>query len=116
MKRLLPLALALFLAACAAGGQTQDGAQVLRGFPGLLLPAAFLGIIVGIVQQAQPRKNRYRANSHSTRAMVGRYIFHLIDLADSRSVSSALERREEHIALRFPACDWNSRSSSLLFC
>lgn len=39
MKRLLPLALALFLAACAAGGQTQDGYQI--------------GIVTGSVSQAE---------------------------------------------------------------
>lgn len=43
--------------------------------------------------------------------MLGAYIFRPIDLADSRRVSSALERREEYVSLIFPACDWNSFSS-----
>ena len=98
----------LTLPGCRAdgsGGETNDSAQILCGLTSLHLPAAILRVIAGVIQQTHPRSHRCRTNSHSTRMMVGMYIFHLIELADSRSVSSALERREEYVSLIFPACD-----------
>lgn len=88
-----------------SGGKTNDSAQVLGNFPCFHPPAAFLRVIAGVLQQTHPRSHRCRTNSHSTRMMVGAYIFQPIDLADSRSVSSALDRREEYVSLIFPACD-----------
>ena len=76
------------------GGQSNERSDVLRGLPGLHLPAPLLRIVVLLVQNAQPRKKRYRTSAHSTRMMVGRYIFRRIEFTDSLSVSVTLESCE----------------------
>ena len=75
-----------------SSGQTKNGTQVLSGFPGFHLLAAFRWIIAGIIQKTYPCKSRCHTNSHSARMMVGMYIFQLIELVDFRSVSSVCAR------------------------